>query len=311
MDRLLVAALAAQHLVGAVGDHLVEVHVGLGAGAGLPHHQREMIVELARRHLGRRRGDRLADLLVELAHRHVGFGRRLLQQAEGADQRRRHALAADLEILERPLGLRAPQFVARHLDRAEGIALGARVLSAWPWWVPVGECMARVLAGNRPFLKRRVDPWERKVLGCARVRRGPWTAASPPIAACGTNGRASTRRSELYDMAGFRAGETSLKPIELEEVGDVSGQEPPAPAMPFRPGHTVLGAAGREGDGRGPLARCDRSGAGPGEGARHRCAFYLRRRARPQGAGRRAVRHRVHVLRRLELAARSQAPGRR
>src|SRR5512145_1836222 len=30
--------------------------------------------------------------------------------------------------------------------------------------------------------------------------------------------------SELYDMAGFRAGQTSLKPIELEEVGDVAGK---------------------------------------------------------------------------------------
>ena len=30
--------------------------------------------------------------------------------------------------------------------------------------------------------------------------------------------------TELYDMAGFRAGETSLKHIELEEVGDVAGK---------------------------------------------------------------------------------------
>ena len=30
--------------------------------------------------------------------------------------------------------------------------------------------------------------------------------------------------SALYDMAAFRAGETSLKPIELEEVGPVAGK---------------------------------------------------------------------------------------
>src|SRR5262247_3040983 len=30
--------------------------------------------------------------------------------------------------------------------------------------------------------------------------------------------------SEMYDMAGFRAGQTSLKHIELEEVGDVAGK---------------------------------------------------------------------------------------
>ncbi|NJO67654.1 MAG: class I SAM-dependent methyltransferase, partial [Rhodospirillales bacterium] len=30
--------------------------------------------------------------------------------------------------------------------------------------------------------------------------------------------------SDFYDMAAFRAGETSLKPIELEEVGPVAGK---------------------------------------------------------------------------------------
>ena len=32
------------------------------------------------------------------------------------------------------------------------------------------------------------------------------------------------QESDFYDMAGFRAGQTSLKPIELEEVGDVAGK---------------------------------------------------------------------------------------
>jgi hypothetical protein len=45
----LLAALAAEQLGGAVGDHLVGVHVGLGAGAGLPDDEREVVVELARR----------------------------------------------------------------------------------------------------------------------------------------------------------------------------------------------------------------------------------------------------------------------
>ena len=32
------------------------------------------------------------------------------------------------------------------------------------------------------------------------------------------------QESDFYDMAGFRAGQISLKPIELEEVGDVAGK---------------------------------------------------------------------------------------
>src|SRR5260370_231256 len=57
MDRALRAQLAAQQLVGAIGDHFVDVHVGLGAGAGLPDHEREMIVELALAHLAGDPGD--------------------------------------------------------------------------------------------------------------------------------------------------------------------------------------------------------------------------------------------------------------
>ena len=45
MDRLFGADLAAEDLDSAIGDDLVHVHVGLGAGAGLPHHQREIAGE--------------------------------------------------------------------------------------------------------------------------------------------------------------------------------------------------------------------------------------------------------------------------
>ncbi len=31
-------------------------------------------------------------------------------------------------------------------------------------------------------------------------------------------------QSELYDLAGFKAGKNTLKPVELEEIGDVSGK---------------------------------------------------------------------------------------
>jgi hypothetical protein len=74
MHGLLGAHLAAQHFDGAVGDHLVGVHVRLGAGAGLPDDEREVIVELAVDHFLRGLDDGLAELRVELAERHVGFG---------------------------------------------------------------------------------------------------------------------------------------------------------------------------------------------------------------------------------------------
>ena len=58
VDGRLAAALPRQQLVGAAGDHLVDVHVGLGARTGLPDHERKLTVELAGRDFGGGRLDR-------------------------------------------------------------------------------------------------------------------------------------------------------------------------------------------------------------------------------------------------------------
>ena len=44
VDGSLAAQLSTQQLDGSVGDHLVSVHVGLGAGPRLPDHQREVVI---------------------------------------------------------------------------------------------------------------------------------------------------------------------------------------------------------------------------------------------------------------------------
>src|SRR3546814_8958085 len=75
-SRLFAALLAGQDLVGAPGDHLVGVHVGLGARAGLPDHQREVVHQLAVGDLLGRLADRLRQLRVEHAERLVGARRR-------------------------------------------------------------------------------------------------------------------------------------------------------------------------------------------------------------------------------------------
>ena len=125
MNRLLGAALAAEEFVGAVGDHLVEVHVGLRARPGLPHHQREMIVELALDDLARGADDGAGTALVEKSEVAVGFGCGELDDAERMDDCDRHAILADAEILPRAFGLRAPIAVGGDLDRSEAIGFGA------------------------------------------------------------------------------------------------------------------------------------------------------------------------------------------
>jgi len=64
VDGLLAAHGAAQNLNGTVGDDLVGVHVGLGAGAGLPDDQREVVNQLERSNLLSGLLNRLSELGV-------------------------------------------------------------------------------------------------------------------------------------------------------------------------------------------------------------------------------------------------------
>ena len=99
MNRLLGAELSAKQLVGAISDHLIEVHVALGARAGLPDNQRKVIVELAVDHLARGADDGPGAALVNQPQLAIGFGGRQLDDAERMDDRDRHSVLADPEIL--------------------------------------------------------------------------------------------------------------------------------------------------------------------------------------------------------------------
>src|SRR5262245_35940431 len=126
MHGRLRARLAAQEHVGARGNHFVDVHVGLRAGAGLPHRQREVIVELAVDHLLRGTHDRGRAPSVERSELKVRLRRCTLDERQRVDDRQRHPLVADAEVAEGAFGLRAPQPVGRHLDWPESVSLDAR-----------------------------------------------------------------------------------------------------------------------------------------------------------------------------------------
>ncbi len=129
MHRRIGARLAAEHFVGARRNHFVHVHVGLGAGPGLPHDQRKVVVELAVDHFLGGAHDRPGAAGVERAELVIHLGGRPLDDGQRADQRDRHTLGPDAEIAERALGLRPPIAVGRHLDRAETVGLDARLLA--------------------------------------------------------------------------------------------------------------------------------------------------------------------------------------
>ncbi len=122
MHRRLVAGLAAENLVRAVRDHLVGVHVRLGAGSRLPDDEREVVVELAVDHFLRRRDDGVGDVFLKLAERQVGAGGGLFLDSQGAHEGCRHAVVADGEILDAALGLGAPVLVGRDGHLAHRVA---------------------------------------------------------------------------------------------------------------------------------------------------------------------------------------------
>ena len=125
VDRLFAAHHAAQHLDRAVRDHLIGVHIRLGARPGLPDHQREVVVELAVDHLLRGAGDGGAQIFVQIALGNINQSAGLFDHPKRANDRDGLAFPADGEIHDRALRLRAPVFVCRNFKRAKAVSFGA------------------------------------------------------------------------------------------------------------------------------------------------------------------------------------------
>ena len=92
---------------------------------------------------------------------------------------------------------------------------------------------------------------------------GPAARAQPPVVG---RARPDPRRQRvLRRRRASEAGADTLRPFELEEVGDVDGQAPRPPAVPFRPRLALLGASRRLGRRRStsPRPRSRRHTASP------------------------------------------------
>ena len=114
-------SLASSHLDRAVGDDLVGVHIGLGSAAGLPDHEREMIVEPAIDDFLSHPSNQIAGFLTEDSEFGVALCGGLFQHSERTDELARHALVADLEIGQRTGRLRPPISVGGNLDLAQAV----------------------------------------------------------------------------------------------------------------------------------------------------------------------------------------------
>ena len=134
MNRRVAPKRRAGKLAAPVGDHLVDVHVELGAAARHPHMQRKHVVMLAGQDFVAGLHDQLVTLIVEPLAGMVRDGGGFLQDGVGSDHLTRNQILADAEMLERALGLSAPQLVRRHFNHTEAVGFFSRVgHGASPW----------------------------------------------------------------------------------------------------------------------------------------------------------------------------------
>ncbi len=185
VNGLLRAHRPAGELDRAVRDDLVRVHVRLRAAPGLPDDQREVRVERAGDDLVGRAHDEVALGRVELAQVLVGERRRLLHDAEGADDGATEAVAADLEVLQAALRLGAPVLVRAHFDLAHAVGLDAHVHG---WDALIGPFRAPVTWSR----ERRPDG--RPHARAKRGATGTGLSPRPSRAAARTRRRSPPRR---------------------------------------------------------------------------------------------------------------------
>ena len=129
MDGGLGAEFPSGQFDGAVGDDLVDVHVGLGAGSGLEYHQRKVVIQFAFDDLITGLGNEIGDVARKLSELRIRQRRGFLQNAERLDHRPtpHEGLAPDVEVVKRPFGLGTPVPVGGHINGAHRVGFGAGV----------------------------------------------------------------------------------------------------------------------------------------------------------------------------------------
>ncbi len=123
MHRLLAAEFPTGQFDRAIRYHFVRIHVRLGARAGLEHHQRKVLIELAVNDFLRRPLDQAGHIRRQFAQLGVGARRGQFEDAQRTYHRALPAKARNpnREMMHRPLGLRPPVAIGRDRHTAHRI----------------------------------------------------------------------------------------------------------------------------------------------------------------------------------------------
>ena len=197
--------------VGARRDHLVGVHVGRRAGSGLEDVDGELVVPTPGGDLvgrGRDRGRQLGVEVREVDARRIDARRGRLHEAECVDERTRHPAPGDLEVVDRPLGLRAVPRLGRNVDLPQRVVLTScsrhritmtRSTGVRPPAGGVDLAPHRLLpigAGDTPVAPQRADEPETPSSRCPRPRPTVAASATPRAQVGDLDAHAESRRVE-------------------------------------------------------------------------------------------------------------------
>ena len=111
--------------MGPVGNHLVDIHIGLGSGAGLPDLQGKFPGQFPLNDFVANPADGLCFLRRQPPQRTIGHGRRFFDNSKGPDDLFGHGLPADFKIFQGPLGLCPPIGIPRNPDLPHGVCFNA------------------------------------------------------------------------------------------------------------------------------------------------------------------------------------------
>ena len=127
VNRRLAPERRPRNLAAPIGDHFVDVHVELGAAARHPNMQREHVMMLSGEDFIANLHDQLVTLIVEPLAGVIRRSGGLLQGGIGGDHFAWNEISADAEVLERALGLSAPQLVRRYFNHPEAVLFRSHV----------------------------------------------------------------------------------------------------------------------------------------------------------------------------------------
>ena len=114
--------LSTQELGGAIGDHLVCIHVVTGSRPGLEGVNHELVVQFSIDHFLGCLGDGIRPLYIQQSQFAVDFGCRSLDKRHRPDERPPGFQPRDREVIHRTLCLPSVQGCSRNLHFAERIA---------------------------------------------------------------------------------------------------------------------------------------------------------------------------------------------